>query len=61
VDGLSELALRALKSVDLSKAPRAHDRIDPEVASIVGKALEDEQAFETRFEAWVSRRRQQSR
>ena len=61
VDGLSELALRAVKGEDLSKAPRAHDRIDPEVASIVGKALDHEQAFESRFEEWLSRRRQQSR
>lgn len=61
VDGLSELVLRAVKGEDLSKAPRAHDRIDPEVASIVGKALDHEQAFETRFEEWLSRRRQQSR
>jgi creatinine amidohydrolase len=61
VDGLSELVLRAVKGEDLSKAPRAHDRIDPEVASIVGKALEHEQAFETRFEEWLSRRRRQAR
>ena len=61
VDGLSELVLRAVKGEDLSKAPRAHDRIDPEVSSIVGKALDHEQAFETKFEEWLSRRRQQSR
>ena len=61
VDGLSELVLRAVKGEDLSKAPRAHDRIDPEVASIISKELDHEQAFETRFEDWLSRRRQQSR
>jgi hypothetical protein len=58
VDGLSELVLRAVKGEDLSKAPRAHDRIDPEVSAIVGKALDDEQAFEAKFQEWLSHRQQ---
>ena len=61
VDGMSELVLRAVKGEDLSRAPRAHDRIDPEVSSIIGKSLDDEQVFETRFQEWLSRRRQQPR
>jgi hypothetical protein len=44
VDGLSELIVRAIGSEDLLSAPRAPDRIDPVLASVLGKALEDEQA-----------------
>jgi hypothetical protein len=29
------------------------------VASVVGKALENERAFESKLEAWLARRRQQ--
>jgi creatinine amidohydrolase len=57
IEGMSDLILRAIGGQDLSKAPRAHDRIDPAVASVVGRALEDDQAFEARFQVWLARRR----
>jgi hypothetical protein len=43
--------LRAIRGQDLLKAPRAPDRTDPAVASVLGKALEDEQAFEQKLQA----------
>ena len=55
VQGLSDLILRAARGEDLSKAPRAPDRIDATLASILGPALEDEQAFEAAFQDWRSR------
>jgi creatinine amidohydrolase len=58
VEGMSDLILRAIGGQDLSKAPRIWDRIDPAVAGIVGKALEDEQAFEAKLQNWLAQRRQ---
>jgi creatinine amidohydrolase len=56
VQGLSDLILRAVGGQDLSKAPRAPDRIDAATASILGPALEDEQVFEAALQEWLSRR-----
>ena len=60
IEGMSDLILRAAAGQNLSKAPRAHDRIDPAVAAVVGKALEDEQAFEATLHAWLAQRRKQT-
>ena len=57
IEGLTDLILRAIGGQDLSKAPRAHDRLNPAVVPVVGRALEDEQAFEARLQAWLARRR----
>ena len=59
VDGFADLMLRAVKGENLLKAPRLPDRIDPAVASILGKALENERAFELKLADWLSRRRKQ--
>ena len=59
VDGFADLILRAVRGENLLKAPRTPDRIDPAVASILGKALENERAFELKLEDWLSRRRKQ--
>jgi hypothetical protein len=56
VDGLSNLILRAVRGEDFSKAPRAPGRLDAATASLVGKALEDERAFEARLAKWLASR-----
>jgi creatinine amidohydrolase/Fe(II)-dependent formamide hydrolase-like protein len=58
-DGFADLILRAVKGENLLNAPRMPDRIDPAVASILGKALENERAFELKLADWLSRRRKQ--
>ena len=57
IEGMSDLILRVAAGQDLSKAPRAHDRIDPAVAAVLGTALADEQAFDAKLQAWLARRR----
>jgi creatinine amidohydrolase len=57
IEGMSDLILRAARGQNLSKAPRAHDQIDPAVAGVVGSALDDERAFEASLQAWLARRR----
>jgi hypothetical protein len=54
---MSDIIVRAAGGQDLLKAPRLHEPIDPSVATLLGKALEDEQAFAARLEAWLARRR----
>ena len=56
IEGISDLILRAARGENLSKAPRAHDRVDPAVAGVVGTALDDERAFEARLQAWLAKR-----
>ena len=56
VDGLSDLMLRAIGGQDLTHAPRAPDRIEPAVASVLGKALDAERTFERSLEEWLARR-----
>ena len=57
IAGMSDLILRAIGGQDLSGAPRVDNRIDPAVAGIVGKALDDEQAFESKLQNWLAKRR----
>jgi creatinine amidohydrolase len=59
VDGMSALILRAIKGENMLKAPRAHDRIDPTVAAILGPPLENERAFAAKLDAWLASRRPQ--
>ena len=56
VDGMSDVVLRAIGGQDLRKAPRAPDRIDPALASIIGTALDAERDFDTQLQAWLARR-----
>ena len=59
VNGFTELVLRAVKGENLLKAPRLPEQIDPAVASIVNKALENERAFGLKLDDWLARRRKQ--
>jgi creatinine amidohydrolase len=61
VEGLSDLILRAIDGQDLLSAPRAPDRIPPALASIIGKAEEDDLAFEANLQSWLARQRATTR
>jgi creatinine amidohydrolase len=58
VEGLSDLILRAARGENLLKARRAPEQIEPVVASILDKALEDEREHEAKLQEWLARRRQ---
>jgi creatinine amidohydrolase len=61
VEGLSDLILRATRGEDLLHAPRAPQGADPALASVLGKALEDERAFEAKLQEWLARHREPKR
>jgi creatinine amidohydrolase len=56
VEGLSDVILRAVRGENLLKAPRAPDRIDPALTSLLDTLRKDEKAFEARFQEWLARR-----
>ena len=58
IDGLSDLILRAIGGQNLLQAPRLPERIEPDVAGILGAVLDDERAFDARLQEWLSRRQQ---
>jgi creatinine amidohydrolase len=57
VDGMSDLILRAIGGENLLKAPRFPDRIDPAMAAVLGEALENERAFESKLQDWLAKHR----
>jgi hypothetical protein len=49
--------LRAIGGENLLKAPRFPDRIHPAMAAVLGEALKNERAFESKLQDWLARRR----
>ena len=57
--GFAELILRAVRGENLFNHPRVPESIpdNPGIAEVLGKALEREQAFERKLDAWLAQRR----
>lgn len=57
VEGLTDLILRAARGENFSKAPRFPDPDHPSLAGPLMRVLENERAFERKFQDWLDRRR----
>jgi creatinine amidohydrolase len=54
VSGMSDLIVRAAGGENFSKAARIPDRIEPVMAPILGKVLENERAFQAKLQDWLA-------
>jgi creatinine amidohydrolase len=57
IDGFADLIVRAVRGENMRAHPRSPETLPPDLATVFGKRLADEAAFEAKLENWLAQRR----